>query len=220
MEIFTIDDQAVVLQERVRTLVDIDPSSSNSDVIIVTPSAQMDQQNRVDFHDEWQDVPTAPLIPSYCDVSDRERIMLQRLDLATRRGLALADEELEKLTKASMNVYANNYNVERAIEETNHLNHQRKEEIADTCIQNNITSSKPQNQLDDRENNGLNPPKHGYEVTDYTLSEYPFDSEYVFSEYKSIYDEWNGKESNAKAWHLLRDAKDLKETNEFAFYFT
>ena len=70
-------------------------------------------------------VPTAPLIPSYNTIEGRERVMLQQVAVAARRGLQGAELEKEKLRKAEANVFAINYHADRKVEEANRLARER-----------------------------------------------------------------------------------------------
>jgi hypothetical protein len=157
------------------------------DQVIVSDSDLAESSDHIDHI-----IPTAPPIPSYDTIKDRERAMLQQVAVAARRGLQIAEIEKEKLRKAETNVYAINYHADRKVEEANRLARERDRqglEIEKDKWFGHETQARPR----DAETVECPPAfpvdhKGGYEVSEYKPSEHSFNTEYNISEYKSVYD--------------------------------
>ena len=138
-----------------------------------------------------EDIPVAPVIPSYDALECRVRLQDEQAQMAAQRGRQMAELEQEELRKAKLNVFAINYHTDRQVEEANRLARERDaqglEIERDTWFGHEKSEEKPEATVTDEpafpiSYNG------GYEVAEYNMSEYSADTEYSTSEYKSIYD--------------------------------
>lgn len=139
-----------------------------------------------------EEIPTAPVIPSYDSVDGRIRIQDRQACIAALRGRQMAEAEQEELRKAKLNVYSINYHVDRQIEEANRLAQERDaqglEIQRDQWFGHEKSEEKPEATTATDELAFPISYKGGYEVAEYNMSEYSVDTEYATSEYKSIYD--------------------------------
>lgn len=139
-----------------------------------------------------EEIPIAPVIPSYDSADGRIRLQDHQAHMAALRGRQMAEAEQEELRKAKLNVYSINYHIDRQIEEANRLARERDaqglEIQRDTWLGHEKSEEKPET------TSGTDEPafpvsyKGGYEVAEYNMNEYSVDTEYATSEYKSIYD--------------------------------
>lgn len=141
---------------------------------------------------EAPDLPTAPLVPKFDNLEDRERAEAQKLALGKLHGLQQAELAREQLERANIQTFTTNYHASAKVAEANRLAIQRNikgvEIEKDTWFGHEKPVKSEDNKTPQEEPAFASSEDGGYKVTEYQMDEYKPNDEYQFSEYKSVYD--------------------------------
>lgn len=136
-----------------------------------------------------QNIPQAPIIPSYDSLDSRLRAESNKVAIAKRTGLQKSEDEKEKLRNVQNNVYATNYHAAKAVEEANKKCKERDKDGVEIKKDNWFGKEKKYDEKSS-ERHDVSRKSHntGYECAAYKISEYSGNGNYEISEYKSVYD--------------------------------